>query len=285
MTDKVLRMRTAFHSAAFGARGWLPAWTLEEALRLTAEMGFDGLELAAVRPHAWPQDLSRERRRTIRRLVADWDLALSAVNPQTLYHNIASPVPEERTATVRNIVDCLDLATDLECGIVVVNGGWTVRPHSRDEAWCWAAEGLVAAAREAERRAVILVMENINSQRADVVVSSQDVEAMVAEVASPSLRPMIDFYHLHLESEDPLLAIKQFGTDLTHVHFLDARRQGRARIIPGLGELPLKEMLVALREVGYKGWLTVEIWGDDPITLGQQCAQALKALQQEAGVP
>lgn len=277
-------MRTAFHSAAFGARGWLPAWTLEEAIRLTAEMGFDGLELAAVRPHAWPSDLTSERRRAIRRLVSEQGLAFSAVNPQTLYHNIASPVPEERATTVRHIVECLDLAAELGCGIVVVNGGWSVQPHCRDEAWCWAAEGLSAATRQAESRAVVLVMENINGQRADVVVSSQDVAAMVAEVGSPSLRPMIDFYHLHLENEDPLTVIRRFGTDLTHVHFVDARLQGRARAVPGTGELPLKEMLIALSSAGYNGWLTVEIWGDDPIALGCRSAQAVKALLHEAAV-
>jgi hypothetical protein len=36
--------KVAFHIYAFGGRYWLPAWTLEEVIRLTAEMGFEGLE-------------------------------------------------------------------------------------------------------------------------------------------------------------------------------------------------------------------------------------------------
>lgn len=282
MSDEAREMRVAFHNAAFGGRSWLPSWTLEEALRLTAEMGYDGLELGAVRPHAWPPDLNAGRRRAIRKMAADLGLAFSAINPQTVYHNIASPLPEEREATVRNIADCLDLALDLDCPRIVVNGGWSVQPYGRQDAWCWALEGLRTAAREAEQRGVVMVMENINGHRADVVVTSHDVTAMVGEVGSPSLVPMIDFYHAHLEREDPLEIIERFGSDMAHVHFLDARREGRARAIPGRGELPMKEMLVALTRVGYQGWLTVEIWADDPIPLGHQSLQAVRELQRQA---
>lgn len=266
-------MKIAFHTCAFGARSWLPAWTLEEAIRLTAEMGFEGLELAACRPHGWPSDLNAQHRREMRKLAADSSLAFSTVGATSVNHNIASPMAEERRATVRYWVECVHLALDLGCSTVVVAGGWSVRPHGRDEAWRWAREGLAAVAREAEQRGVVLALENINSRRADVVVSSRDVATMIEEVGSPALRPMLDFYHLHLEAEDPFEAIERLGADLADVHFLDARRADRARVVPGLGEMPLPDILLALREVGYDGWLVVEIWGDDPLTLGRQAVR------------
>ena len=244
--------------------------SLGAAIRLTAELGFEGLELAACRPHGWPSDLDTARRRAIQKLAADCGLAFSAVCPTTVNHNIASPVAEERKGTVSYFVECLDLALDLGCRTIVVNGGWSVQPHGRDEAWRWAVEGLATVAREAERRGVVLALENINSRRADVVVTSRDVAAVVNEVGSSALRPMIDFYHLHLEKENPLEAIERLGPHLAYVHFLDARRADRARVAPGWGEMPLPDILLALRQVGYDGWLGVEIWGDDPLTLGRQ---------------
>jgi sugar phosphate isomerase/epimerase len=263
-------LKLAFHTFAFGGRSWLPAWSLEEAIRLTAEMGFEGLELAACRPHGWPADLDAARRRVIRALAADSGLLFSAICPNSVNHNIASPIEEERAATVNYHIECLDLALDLGCHTVVVNGGWSVQPHGRDEAWRWAIEGLAAVAREAERRGAVLALENINSRRADVAMTSRYVALMVDEVASSALKPMIDFYHLHLEGEDPLEAIERFGADLAHIHFLDARRIDRARVAPGWGEAPLSDILAALGQVGYKGWLSVEIWGDDPLALGRQ---------------
>jgi len=266
-------MKLAFHTYAFGGRSWLPAWTLDEAIRLTAELGFEGLELAACRPHAWPSDLDATRRRAMRRLAADCGLAFSAVCPVAINHNIASPVTGERKSTVSYLVECLDLALDLGCCTIVVNGGWSVQPHGRDEAWRWTAEGLAAVAREAERRRMVLALENINSRRADVVVTSRDVAAMVNEVGSPALQPMIDFYHLHLEMEDPLEAIERFGDTLAYTHFLDARRADRARRVPGQGEMSLPAILATLRQVGYDKWLGLEIWGDDPLTLGRRAVR------------
>jgi sugar phosphate isomerase/epimerase len=51
-------------------------------------------------------------------------------------------------------------------------------------------------------------------------------------------------------------------------------------VVPGLGEIPLPDILAALRRVGYDEWLTVEIWGDDPCALGRQSIEFL-AEQQE----
>jgi sugar phosphate isomerase/epimerase len=87
-------MKIAYHTYAFGGRSWLPAWTIEEALRMTAEAGFDGLELAACRPHGWPADLNPARRRELVQLAATHGLAFSAVCLNQPNHNIASPVPE-----------------------------------------------------------------------------------------------------------------------------------------------------------------------------------------------
>ena len=263
-------MKLAYHTYAFGSRGWLPAWTLEEAIRLSAELGFAGLELAACRPHGWPSDLGATRRRDIRGLAGGFGLAVSAICFNLVNHNIASPIAEERAGALAYGIECLDLAADLDCHLVTIGGGWSVRPHSRLEAWSWAGELLAGLAGEAEKRGVVLALENINSQRADVVVSTADVAWMIAELRCANLQPMIDFYHLHLEGEDPLAAVARFGSSLAHVHFLDARRADRSRQAPGAGELPLVAILEALNSSGYHGWLTAELWGSDPLEIGRR---------------
>ena len=261
----------------------MPSWTLEEALRLTAEIGFDGIELAAWRPHAWPHDLDAVRRRGMKALARQNRLEYSAICMVQINHNIASPVAAERQDSVGYIQDCIDLAVDLECPIVVVGGGWSVQPHARKVAWEWAVEGLARASKYAEKREIILALENINRQRADVIVSTDDILTMIREVGSLSLRPMLDFYHLYLEGEDPLQAIQRIGKDLAYAHFLDARRTNRSRQVPGNGELPLINILSTLAKVGYNGWLCVEMWGDDPVDIGKQTIQHYQDLMELVG--
>ena len=248
----------------------MPSWTLEEAMRLTAEIGFDGIELAAWRPHAWPRDLDATRRQEMNSLARQYHLAYSAICMVQVNYNIASPIEAERRDSLDYIEECIDLAADLECPTVVVGGGWSVQPHQRLAAWEWAVECLCKAARYAHKRGILLALENINRQRADVVVSIDNMLEMIREIDSPSIRPMLDFYHLHLEGEDPLQAIRRLGKDLTYAHFLDARLANRSRQVLGKGELPLDTILSTLVEVGYNGWLCVEIWGDDPVDIGKQ---------------
>ena len=263
-------MKIAYHSYAFGGRSWMPSWTLEEAMRLTAEIGFDGIELAAWRPHAWPRDLDVARRQEMKDLARQYRLEYSAICMVQVNHNVASPVDAERRDSLVYLRDCIDLAADLECPIVVVGGGWSVQPHPRQAAWEWAGESLSQAARYAQERGITLALENINRQRADVIVSTDDMLEMMRVIGSPSIRPMLDFYHLHLEGEDPLQAIQRLGKDLAYTHFLDAHRANRSRQVLGKGEIPLGDILSALVDVGYNGWLCVEIWGDDPVETGKQ---------------
>lgn len=248
----------------------MPSWTLEEAIRLTSEIGFDGIELAAWRPHAWPRDLDIVRKQEIKSIAHKYHLAFSAVCMVQVNHNIASPIAAERQDSLVYIQDCIDLAADLECPTVVIGGGWSVKPHQRQEAWEWAFESIDKAAMYAQRRGIILALENINQQRADVIVSTDDMLAMINKVSSPAIRPMLDTYHLHLEQEDPLQAIRRLGKDLAYIHFLDARLTNRSRQILGKGEIPLTSILALLVELGYNGWLCIEIWGDDPIDIGKQ---------------
>lgn len=256
----------------------MPSWTLEEALRLTAEIGFDGIELAAWRPHAWPHDLDAARRQAMKGIARHYHLAYSAICMVQVNHNIASPIDAERQDSLVYIQDCINLAADLECPTVVIGGGWTVQPHQHQTAWEWAVESLSKAARYAQMQGITLALENINRQRADMIVSTDDMLEMIREIGSPAIRPMLDFYHLHLEGEDPVSAVQRLGKDLAYVHFLDARRINRSRQVPGKGEIPLNHILAALGEAGYDGWLCVEIWGDDPVDIGHQTIQQYQSL-------
>jgi D-psicose/D-tagatose/L-ribulose 3-epimerase len=249
---------------------------------MTGEIGFQGIELAAWRPHAWPRDLNAARRQELMSLARRYGLEYSAICMVQVNHNLASSVAAERQGSLGYLRDCIDLAVDLECPIVVVGGGWSIQPCSRQAAWDWAAESLVLAARYAEKRGILLALENINRQRADVIVSTADMLSMIREVASPALRPMLDFYHLHLEGEDPLLAVRQMGKDLVYAHFLDARRSNRSRQALGKGELPLALILSALEQAGYDGWLCAELWGDDPVEVGKQTMDNYLDLIQKA---
>ncbi len=59
---------------------------------------------------------------------------------------------------------------------------------------------------------------------------------------------------MNIEEVDLASAIHSAGRRLGHVHFADSNRRAI-----GFGHLDVESVFAALREVGYKGWLSAEI--------------------------
>ena len=57
-------MKLAFSSNAFRN------WSIEETVGILADLGYQGLELMADRPHAWPEDMTPARLESIRKATA-----------------------------------------------------------------------------------------------------------------------------------------------------------------------------------------------------------------------
>ncbi|MBI4715797.1 MAG: sugar phosphate isomerase/epimerase, partial [Nitrospirae bacterium] len=67
-------MKFAFSSNAFRK------YSLEETIGILAGIGFDGIEIMADTPHAWPADLDAGARARIRKCLRDHGLEISNVN-------------------------------------------------------------------------------------------------------------------------------------------------------------------------------------------------------------
>ena len=59
----------------------MPAYTIEETIRRIAGIGYDGIEIGAAAPHAYPAHLSKERRKEIKEVLDDNGIAVSSMLP------------------------------------------------------------------------------------------------------------------------------------------------------------------------------------------------------------
>src|SRR5579872_1564737 len=81
---------------------WVPSYSLEDAVKRIARIGYDGIEIGCAAPHAWPAYLSSEQRRELRRLMEGEGLPAVSLLPAPgggPGFNAASPLPEERKYT------------------------------------------------------------------------------------------------------------------------------------------------------------------------------------------
>ena len=235
---------------------WVPAYPLEETIKRLARIGYDGIEIGAASPHAYPDYLSKERRQEIKRVLDGNGIALSSMLPAPgggPGFNPASPLDEERRNTVEQYKKVIALCSEWGGQTVLYLAGWQIFGVTRDQAWEWSREILREIAPIAADHGVTMVVE---PQPADgnLVESCDDAMHMMREAGAPNVKVMFDTLHVMYRNEVPTDYVYQMGKDLQHIHLSDVDR-----LPPGAGRGDFVSLVAALREIGYDGYLTMEI--------------------------
>jgi sugar phosphate isomerase/epimerase len=82
-------------------------------------------------------------------------------------------------------------------------------------------------------------------------------------------------------SEDIPAAIRKLAPHIRHFHLEDiAASRVHHHLIPGEGAVDFKATLEAIREIGYDGWLTVELYPNiaDPDQAARRAIEVLRPL-------
>src|SRR3979490_2531883 len=83
---------------------WVPAYPLQEVIRRLARIGYQGIEIGAANPHAYPRHLPPGPRRPIGDALRAHNLEVAAMLPAPgggQGVNVASSIPEERADAVQ----------------------------------------------------------------------------------------------------------------------------------------------------------------------------------------
>jgi 2-keto-myo-inositol isomerase len=112
---------------------------------------------------------------------------------------------------------------------------------------------------------------------------------IVRETARDNVGLVIDSFHFYAGGSK-LQMIEKLDPNLIYIfHINDAENLPRAeledrhRLLPGLGILPLREMMAAFRKIGYDGVASVEIfrpeyWERDPFELAREAKAAAERI-------
>ncbi len=146
LRERQMAFKYAFNTWVYGSFPvWVPAYTLDEAIRRLARIGYDGIEIGCAAPHAWPAHLDAGRRRALRDLMKSEGLPCVSLLPAPgggPGNNPASPLPEERAATIAHYKEVVDLAHDLGAEKVLYIAGWRIFGTEQAQAWDWSVQAL-----------------------------------------------------------------------------------------------------------------------------------------------
>ncbi|HEY0790354.1 MAG TPA: sugar phosphate isomerase/epimerase [Chthoniobacterales bacterium] len=261
---------------------WVPAYPLEETIKRIARIGYDGIEIGAAAPHAYPAYVNKERRATIKRVLDDHGLAVSSMLPAPgggPGFNVASPVEEERKAAIEQYRQVIELCSDLGGSTVLYVAGWQIFGTARAQAWQWSQEALGEVAKTAENRGVALAIEPTPTD-SNLVESCDDAIELMEQVGAKNVGLMFDTQHAYYRNEVPTDYVYRMGKNLRHVHLSEF-----GRLPPGAGRGDFVGLVSALREVGYDGYLAMEIGFNrrdvEPDLVARQAYDYMKPLVSE----
>lgn len=277
-------MRLAFSTNAF------MKFPFEEAAARIAALGYEGLELMADVPHAWPSGLLEGPKRAIREAMERNGLAFSNVNAFMMnaindhrqpywYPSYLEPDEGYRRVRIDHTRRAISLCAELGAPHITTEPGGPLGPgQSRGGAVALFVEGLKPLAEHAERLGVLILIE----PEPGLLVETTDQYLEVAEkVGSPAIGLNFDVGHAFCVGEDIPGAIARLAPQIRHYHFEDiAASRVHHHLVPGQGAIDFAGVVRAIRATGYDGWLTVELYPniDDPESAARGAMEVLKPL-------
>lgn len=186
------------------------------------------------------------------------------------------------------LVECDELcriAAEIGCPYVVVVPGYLPASASREQIIVESVRVLDALSDIAAKHDVSLAFEFLG--QTDCSVQTLDLaDEIVRRVARPNVGLVIDSFHFYaggsrLEAIEALDPQRLFIFHINDAEDLPREQlEDRHRLLPGLGILPLKEIIAALRRIGYDRVTSVEIfrpeyWERDPIELARDAHAAV----------
>lgn len=243
-------------SASTGLLRYQP---IEEAARTLARLGFDGMEIWATLTMP-PYEHGPDARRRLRDLCGSLGLSIvgtHGVLPPT-DHRFLSHDADERRRGLDYMRAVIDMTAELGGTVVTVGApGARNRPADvpHDLARSRMRDAFAAWADHAAPMGLRVSIEIVNRYEADSFRTIDEGLAFVRELGRPNLGLTPDTFHMNIDEGPFGDAIRRGGRDIFHMHAADNNRQA-----PGEGNLDFGTFAAALRDVGYDGYWSLELF-------------------------
>lgn len=252
-------MKFAFSSNAF------LRYTLLDAIRIIAASGYQGIEVMADVPHAYPLHLTDAHVRDIRSALADHGLGVSNVNAfmhhadgDTYHPSWIEKDPGLRAKRVDYTLRCIDLAQRLGAATISTEPGGPLEGVTRDEGLKLYKEGLFAVESRARQAGIRILIE---PEPGLLIERSEQFLTLFQELDPDVFGLNFDVGHFYCVAEDPANLITSLTGVIHHFHLEDiSASRVHHHLMLGQGAIDIAGVLAAIRDTGYSGYVTVELY-------------------------
>ncbi len=254
---------------AFSSNAYL-RFSFDQAAHKISNLGYQGIEIMADVPHAWPAFMLDEHKQALRNSLKSSNLAISNINAFMMhavndprqrywYPSWIEPDKHYRQIRIDHTMRCLTLAKELGSPCITTEPGGPVEPGGS-----WKAglklfvEMLKPVIEHAEKEGVLLLIE---PEPGLLIETADQFLEFIGYIDSPSVGCNFDIGHSYCVGDDPATTIPRLAKYIRHFHLEDiAATRVHHHLIPGDGVIDFKAAINAIKAIGYKEWVTIELY-------------------------
>jgi sugar phosphate isomerase/epimerase len=259
-------------------------WELPRVMSHCAELGYHAVEIAPFTLADSVEQITPNERRAIRQQTREAGVQIAGlhwllVKPDGLH--LTTPDAEVRRRTAQYLVALAHFCADIGGKVLVLGSPKqrSVPPGiSYEQAWDWAQETLRPAVKAAEELGVTWCIEPLSPAETNFLNRAEDAIRFAQSLDSPAARIILDIKAMSSEGKPIPQIIRESAGWFAHFHANDPNLKG-----PGMGNVDIVPILRTLQEVGYDGYVSVEVfdYSDGAETIA---AVSLQNLQRALGV-
>ncbi len=238
---------------------------MPEAFATAKSLGFDAVELFL----PGPDFVSVAE---VQALADTNGLAIAAVGTGAgmLRHGLSLTDQDsgKREAALEFVLSMIDFGGQLKAPAIL---GSMQGKLKHDDALDLLASSLRTCGDHAAKHGVPFIYESLNRYETNLFNRLADAAHFIEKHELKNIVLLADLFHMNIEEKDLAKSILDAGKHIGHVHYADSNRQAM-----GFGHTDAAPIIAALREIGYTGYLSAEIFPlPDPESAARQTISSI----------
>lgn len=239
-------------------------WKIDDIFTYCARIGYDAVEVAPFTLAKYVTDIPAAERARIRESAARTGIAISGIHwvlvqAEGMY--LTSPDAATRERTAKYFCDLVDFCADIGGRIIVVGS-----PKQRnllpgvtyEQAWAWATDVFRPSVKVAEQRGVTICFEPLAPSETDFINTAAEGIRFTQQLSSRNFQVILDVKAMSSDAKPIPQIIRESAGNFAYVHANDVNLKG-----PGFGDVDFRPIAATLKEVGYDGYVSVEVFNYD----------------------